>query len=98
MGIPSISGSETLPFRRSMSPLYQRSSRVSSAPEAPKKQAPSKTGPSGVGRENYTWYLRHVHLVPLSWEDEVRLLKRELDRAHASLRREEDEIRGLVGD
>ena len=34
-------------------------------------QAPSKTGPSGVGKANYTWYLRHVHLVPLSFEEEV---------------------------
>ncbi len=30
-------------------------------------QAPSKTGPSGIGKENYTWYLRNVHLVPLTW-------------------------------
>jgi hypothetical protein len=58
-------------------------------------QAPSKTGPSGVGRENYTWYLRNVHLVPLSWEEEVSLLKRELDRAHAMLRLEEHRNRNL---
>ncbi len=59
------------------------------------QQAPSKTGPSGIGRENYTWYLRNVHLVPLSWEEEVALLKRELDRAHASLRLEEHRNRDL---
>ena len=52
-------------------------------------EAPSKTGPSGVGKENYTWYLQNVHLVPLTWEDEVRLLTRELDRAWSSLRLEE---------
>ena len=46
------------------------------------QQAPSKTGPSGIGKENYTWSLRNVHLVPLTWEDEVMLLKRELARAH----------------
>ena len=28
-------------------------------------QAPSKTGPSGIGIENYDWYLKHVQLVPL---------------------------------
>lgn len=59
------------------------------------EQARSKTGSSGIGRESYTWYLRNVHLVPLTWEDEVRLLKRELDRAHASLRLEEHRNRDL---
>lgn len=58
-------------------------------------QAPSKTGPSGVGKENYTWYQRHVHLVPLSWEQQVDLLQRELARAHASLRLEEQRNRDL---
>ena len=59
------------------------------------EQAPSKTGPSGIGKENYTWSLRHVHLIPMSWEEEVSLLKRELDRAHASLRLEEHRNRHL---
>ena len=59
------------------------------------QQAPSKTGPSGVGKENYTWSLRNVHLVPLSWEDEVMLLKRELARAHTQLKLEEHRNRAL---
>ncbi|HKR33387.1 MAG TPA: DUF885 family protein [Steroidobacteraceae bacterium] len=59
------------------------------------QQAPSKTGPSGVGKENYTWSLRNVHLVPLSWEEEVMLLKRELARAHTELKLEEQRNRGL---
>ncbi|MDJ0655621.1 MAG: DUF885 family protein [Xanthomonadales bacterium] len=59
------------------------------------REGEKKTGPSGIGRDNYSWYLRHVHLVPLSWEDEVRLLQRELDRAHASLRLEEHRNRKL---
>jgi len=58
------------------------------------QQAPSKTGPSGIGKENYTWQLRNVHLVPMSWEQEVSLLERELARAHASLRLEEQRNRG----
>jgi hypothetical protein len=58
-------------------------------------QAPSKNGPSGVGKEAYNWNLRHVHLVPLTWDDEVTLLRRELARAHASLRLEEQRNRGL---
>ncbi|MGH8189404.1 MAG: DUF885 family protein, partial [Steroidobacteraceae bacterium] len=36
-----------------------------------------------------------VHLVPLSWEDEVMLLKRELARAHTQLKLEEQRNRGL---
>ena len=58
-------------------------------------EAPSKTGPSGVGKENYTWYLRNVHYVPLSWEQEVFLLERELDRAWSSLKLEEHRNRNL---
>ena len=58
------------------------------------QQAPSKTGPSGIGAENYTWSLRHVHLVPLTWADEVAILKRELARSHASLRLEEQRNMG----
>ena len=58
-------------------------------------EAPNKTGPSGIGKDNYTWYQQNVHLVPLTWEDEVRLLKRELDRAWASLKLEEQRNRDL---
>jgi hypothetical protein len=59
------------------------------------EQAPAKTGPSGIGVEHYTWYQQNVHLVPLTWEDEVRLLERELDRAWSSLQLEEHRNRGL---
>lgn len=59
------------------------------------QEAPSKTGPSGIGKENYSWMLQHVHLVPMTWDDEVMLLKRELKRAHASLRLEEHRNRNL---
>jgi hypothetical protein len=58
-------------------------------------QTPSKTGPSGIGKEAYTWSLQNVHLVPMTWDEEVMLLKRELARAHASLRLEEQRNRGL---
>ena len=58
-------------------------------------EAPSKTGPSGVGKENYTWYMQQVHYVPLTWEQEVDLLQRELDRAWSSLKLEEHRNRGL---
>ena len=55
----------------------------------------SKTGASGVGRDEYTWYLRNVHLVPWSWEEQVTLMQRELVRAHSSLRLEEHRNRDL---
>ncbi|WP_419163041.1 DUF885 family protein [Candidatus Palauibacter sp.] len=58
-------------------------------------EAPSRTGPSGVGRENYTWYMRNVHLVPYSWEEQVTIMRRELARAHASMRLEENRNREL---
>lgn len=60
-----------------------------------KTEAPTKTGPSGIGKENYTWYLQNVHLVPLTWEDEVMLLKRELTRAWSALKLEEHRNRNL---
>ena len=52
-------------------------------------EAPKKTGPSGIGKEQYTWYQQNVHLVPLTWQQEVDLLQRELDRAWANLKLEE---------
>ncbi|MGB4959141.1 MAG: hypothetical protein WBO36_06660 [Saprospiraceae bacterium] len=55
----------------------------------------SKTGPSGIGKENYTWYIQNVHLVPLTWDDEVMILKRELARAWSSLKLEEHRNRHL---
>ena len=58
-------------------------------------ELPNKTGPSGIGKENYTWYQKNVHLLPFSWEDEVRLLQRELDRAWSSLKLEEHRNRHL---
>lgn len=52
-------------------------------------QSDSKTGPSGLGIEQYTWYQQHVHMLPMTWQDEVRLLQRELDRAWSTLKLEE---------
>lgn len=58
-------------------------------------EAPRKTGPSGVGKANYDWYERNVHLVSLSWEEQKILLQGELDRALAGLRTEEFRNRAL---
>jgi|TARA_B110000046_G_scaffold112193_1_gene119304 hypothetical protein len=58
-------------------------------------QSISKTGSSGIGKDNYNWYLQNVHLVPLTWDDEVMILKRELARAWTSLKLEEHRNRNL---
>ena len=52
-------------------------------------QDASKTGPSGIGVENYNWYAKHVQLVPYTWQEEVALMERELARSRALLAMEE---------
>lgn len=59
------------------------------------RELPSKTGPSGIGVDNYTWYLNNVQLVPYTWADELALLNSELARAEAALKLEEFHDRNL---
>jgi hypothetical protein len=56
---------------------------------------PAKTGRSGIGVTNYDWYLKHVQLLPYTWQDEVRLMERELARARSSLALAEQRNRDL---
>ncbi|MFN0022655.1 MAG: DUF885 family protein [Parvularculaceae bacterium] len=58
-------------------------------------EAPSKTGPSGVGKENYDWYMKNVRLMPYGWDEQVAHLRRELERSRASLALEEFRNREL---
>lgn len=58
-------------------------------------EAPKKTGPTGVGKENYNWHAKNVQLIPYDWDQQVTLLRRELDRATATLRLEEARNRNL---
>ncbi|MEO1241327.1 MAG: DUF885 family protein [Pseudomonadota bacterium] len=58
-------------------------------------EAPSKSGPSGVGKEHYDWYMKNVLLSPYGWREQVTLLRRELDRARAALAIEEFRNRDL---
>lgn len=51
--------------------------------------------PSGVGRENYDWYLRRVALMPFDWDDVNRIGDRELHRSWAFLELERHRNRGL---
>ncbi len=59
------------------------------------KQLPFKNGNSGIGKENYNWHLKNVLLVPLTWDDEVMLLKREITRAYSSLQLERERNKNL---
>jgi len=58
-------------------------------------ELPGKTGPSGVGRDAYTWYMHNVQLSPFSWQEQVTLMRRELARSHSTLRLEENRNRDL---
>ncbi len=58
-------------------------------------EAPGKTGPSGVGAANYSWYQMQVHYLPMDFNEERRLLERELDRSWSSLALEEHRNREL---
>lgn len=58
-------------------------------------EAEGRSGPSGVGKANYTWHLQNVLLVPRTWEEEVAMMRQELARAHAALRLEENRNRHL---
>jgi hypothetical protein len=55
----------------------------------------SMTAPSGIGIENYNWYMKNVHLNPYTWEEQLVILQRELDRAFACLKLEENRNRHL---
>lgn len=58
-------------------------------------EAPNKTGPSGVGKENYDWFMKNVQRFPYDWDAQVLLLRRELERSRASLELEEFHNRDL---
>lgn len=58
-------------------------------------EAPKRTGPSGIGKANYNWYMAHVTLNPHDWDEQIVLLQRELDRALSSLKLEETRNRAL---
>jgi hypothetical protein len=54
-----------------------------------RREASRRTGPSGIGKDNYNWYLKHVLLSPYDFDQQQALLQRELDRSLAALRLEE---------
>jgi hypothetical protein len=52
-------------------------------------RSPSKTGTSGIGVDNYNWYLKNVQLLPYSWHDLLGIMELELARSWAFLALEE---------
>ena len=58
-------------------------------------QSPSKTSPSGIGVQNYDWYLKNVQLVPYTWQQEVALMEGDLARAYSFLALEEEKNKAL---
>jgi hypothetical protein len=88
--LPGVSGDKDL-----LKVIKEASQATLSLEKWLTQEAKKKTGPSGIGKENYSWYLKNVHGVPLTWDDEVMLLKRELARAWSSLKLEEHRNRNL---
>ncbi|MBN2246241.1 MAG: DUF885 family protein [Candidatus Aminicenantes bacterium] len=49
----------------------------------------------GIGVENFNWYMKHVHLVPFDWKEQVDICRRELERSWTALKLEEIRNRDL---
>jgi hypothetical protein len=59
------------------------------------KKHRAMSAPSGIGKADYDWYLRNVHLSPYTWEDERALHEREWARALAQLALQQNLNRSL---
>ena len=53
------------------------------------------TAPAGIGKDNYTWWLRNVQLAPWGWEEADNIIQREYDRIITFLKLEEHRNRDL---
>ena len=49
----------------------------------------------GIGVDNFNWYMKHVHLVPFTWQEQVDICRRELERSWTALKLEEIRNRDL---
>lgn len=43
----------------------------------------------GIGVDHFNWYMKHVHLVPFNWQEQVDICRRELERSWTALKMEE---------
>lgn len=53
------------------------------------------TSPPGVGKDNYSWWMRNVQLSPWGWEENNAIIQREYDRQITFLKLEENRNRDL---
>ena len=53
------------------------------------------TAPAGVGKENYSWWMRNVQFSPWGWEENNAIIQREYDRVITFLKLEEHRNRKL---
>ena len=53
------------------------------------------TAAAGVGKENYSWWMRNVQLSPWGWEENNAIIQREYDRVITFLKLEENRNREL---
>ncbi len=49
----------------------------------------------GIGKQNFNWYMKHVHLAPFNWQEQVEICQRELERSWTALKLEEVRNRDL---
>jgi hypothetical protein len=59
------------------------------------KNLDKMTGIAGVGKENYNWWLKNVHLFPYTWEDCLDIVLREDNRVITFLKLEQSRNRDL---
>ncbi len=60
-----------------------------------KKNKSKMRAPGGVGKKNYNWYLKNVHLLPYTWDECRIILEREYQRSTAHLKLMENRNRRL---
>ena len=53
------------------------------------------TSPAGVGKENYSWWMKNVQLSPWGWDESSEIIQREYDRIITFLKLEEHRNRDL---
>jgi hypothetical protein len=53
------------------------------------------TASSGIGKENYIWWMKNVHLIPYTWEELHAMIEADYYRAISFLRLEEHKNRDL---
>jgi len=55
----------------------------------------SMTGPAGIGKENYNWWMKNVHLFPYTWDECRTVVEHEYSRIITFLELEENRNRNL---